>query len=184
MDDNNKIVHYFIQNQDSLFSDFDVDVISLAEQISFDTELFPRDIFPKKTLEIIDNTNWILNLNDSAFPTPLGLLKDKNIIIYMDNSCLLRFASQNIQDVPFLLYALNYDNLLPQFIKESEPERIKQIKILQEYTEWFQYNNIPIDINNLHHDKEDNIITDLRKFYEFENKNYHLFFPTPEEQEF
>lgn len=28
MDDNNKIVHYFIQNQDSLFSDFDVDVIS------------------------------------------------------------------------------------------------------------------------------------------------------------
>lgn len=52
MDDNNKIVHYFIQNQDSLFSDFDVDIISLAEHISFNTELFPRDIFPKKTFKI------------------------------------------------------------------------------------------------------------------------------------
>lgn len=178
------LLNYFTQNKRVLFSDFDIDIISLTDTNNFSVELFPRDVFPAKTLEIIDNTIWILNLNDSAFPTPLGLLKDKNIIIYMDNSCLLRFASQNIQDVPFFLYALNYDNLLPQFIKESEPERIKQIKILQKYTEWCQYNNIPIDINNLHHDKEGHIITDLKKFYEFENKNYNMFFPSYEEQEF
>lgn len=170
MNKQNQIIEYFKKNRKSIFGNTLIDFFDNTDKAR--DEFFADAPLPEITKKIVDNTIWLMHIFHPAFSSePVGYYQDKSCMIYFDGSSILRFGSKNIQDLPFVVYCYN---------EKKDEQKLQDLK---KYTEWCVKNDIPIDILNLHHDNNGNIVEDLTSFYNYEKENYYLLFPTKEDQE-
>lgn len=177
------IINYFKQNDISLFPHTYMEYLNINDQDSIRKKYFSEVPVPDSTRKIINNTDWLIDIDEPNVFTPVGYYKEKDCIIYFDKSCILRFAAKNIQDIPFLIYGFNYGYTLEPVSDEEREDALENLKNLNIYSNWCKINHIELDPLHLHHDENGHIISGLSKFYEYERLHYNSFFPTHEEQE-
>lgn len=179
------IIDYFMEHDLILFPNTHMEYINTNNQDSIRKKYFAECPTPDITKNIINNTDWLIDIDEPNIFTPVGHYKEKDCIIYFDKSGILRFAAKNIQDIPFLIYGFNHGYpLTPYSDEEKEKENeLEHLKNLNIYSNWCSKNNIELDPLHLHHDENGNIINSLSKLYQYERLHYNLIFPTKEEQE-
>jgi len=179
------IIYYFIEHDLRLFPNTHMEYLHINDQDSIRKKYFSGIPVPDTTRKIINNTDWLIDIDEPNVFTPVGYYKEKNCIIYFDKNCILRFAAKNIQDIPFLIYSFNYGYTLEPFSDEERADALENLTNLNIYSNWCKTNHIEFDPLHLHHDGNGNgnIISNLSKFYKYEKMHYNSIFPTHEEQE-
>ena len=138
-------IDYFMGHNLSLFPNTYMEYLHINNQNIIRKKYFSEIPIPDVTIKIINNTDWLIDIDEPNIFTPVGYYEERDCIIYFDKSCILRLAAKNIQDIPFLIYAFNYGYLLEPVSDEERADALENLKNLNIYSNWCKENNIELD---------------------------------------